>query len=261
MSFRLLQLVFQILKNTFLQHFPTSFNAYRCRPRLVRTVTRLLSRLAVHYSIQSQTLFLKRYRYAAFLLPHPSHDNSEPWLCWSHSPVFCNQATRSFQRCSTLTLRRKSCNVSSLQSPLYPLLDPNSNIECRSVNARPRASTREASLTWTTSQPVDPTVARRRKMKTRLTYRCQSRILDVQLGSGPRCAKPEELAFQCERRPHRKNYIKLLAIDHRVFKYARYVLYHTPQFLQAYLIPRSTDFPRLRLMWIVIIYYLRGMAQ
>jgi len=124
MSFRLFQLVFQNLKNTFLQHFPTSFNADRGRSRLVRTVTRLLSRLAVHHSIQCRPLFSERYRYAPFLLPHPSHDNSEPWLCWSHSPVLCTQATRSFQRCSTLTLRRTSCNVSSLQSPPYPSLDP-----------------------------------------------------------------------------------------------------------------------------------------
>ena len=97
--------------------------------------------------------------------------------------------------------------------------NPNSNIECRLVNARPRASTREASLTWTTSQPVYPTVARRRKMKTRLTYRCQLRILDVQLDSGPRCAKPEELAGQYERRPRQNNYIELSTIDHGAFKY------------------------------------------
>jgi len=61
--------------------------------------------------------------------------------------------------------------------------------------------------------------------------------------------------------PRRNNYIKLSTIDHRAFKYPRYVLYHASQFIRAYLISRSTDFSRLRLMWIVIIYYLREMAR
>ena len=51
-----------------------------------------------------------------------------------------------------------------------------------------------------------------------------------------------------ERRPIRKNYIELSTIDHRAFKYPGYVLYHASQFIRAYLIPRSTDFSRLRLM-------------